>query len=219
MSADVLIQVRAKAAILILHFSTIIYDEVFFEEVGSKLGGSIAEPSWFSMKRHLINAGRVIFLKKGDFSSEEIHIDLIQLVSNLLVQIHALRESLLKHQTVIDGIMVSLPNLTVKTNREAPKFTDESGQTPETGSDCQARNEIPVNVKAVDPIKAIFELPPRQVEVLNLISQGFTYKEIAEKLFITERTVKYHMKEILVKLQLKSRSQAIALIRKLKFTK
>lgn len=53
-------------------------------------------------------------------------------------------------------------------------------------------------------------LTARQVEVLQLVVQGLSYKEIASSLFITERTVKYHMQEILQKLHLQNRSQVIA---------
>ena len=48
------------------------------------------------------------------------------------------------------------------------------------------------------------------MEVLKLIAQGWTNKEIAESLFITERTVKYHLQEILQKLHLRNRTQAVA---------
>ena len=53
-------------------------------------------------------------------------------------------------------------------------------------------------------------LTERQVEVLQKVVDGLTYKDIAGGLFITERTVKYHMREILQKLHLRNKSQAIA---------
>ncbi len=53
-------------------------------------------------------------------------------------------------------------------------------------------------------------LTARQAEVLQLVVQGLTYREIASSLFITERTVKYHMREILQKLHLQNKSQVIA---------
>ena len=53
-------------------------------------------------------------------------------------------------------------------------------------------------------------LSPREKEVLDLVSQGLTNKEVAEKLYVTENTVKYHMKNILDKLHLRNRSQVIA---------
>lgn len=53
-------------------------------------------------------------------------------------------------------------------------------------------------------------LTQRQVEVLQLAVQGLTNKEIADTLFITERTAKYHMSEILQKLHLRNRAEVIA---------
>lgn len=53
-------------------------------------------------------------------------------------------------------------------------------------------------------------LTDRQIDVLQKVVEGLTYKAIADALFITERTVKYHMREILQKLHLRNRSQAIA---------
>jgi two-component system NarL family response regulator len=52
-------------------------------------------------------------------------------------------------------------------------------------------------------------LTQRQVEVLQLVGQGLMYKEVGAQLFLTERTVKYHMGEILTRLQLKGRREAI----------
>ncbi len=53
-------------------------------------------------------------------------------------------------------------------------------------------------------------LSPREREVLDYVSQGLTNKEVAERLYISENTVKYHMKRILDKLHLRNRSQVIA---------
>ncbi|MEZ4617289.1 MAG: response regulator transcription factor [Caldilineaceae bacterium] len=58
--------------------------------------------------------------------------------------------------------------------------------------------------------EAVDALTERQIEVLKYIAQGWTNKEIAETLFITERTVKYHLQEILQKLHLRNRTQAVA---------
>jgi DNA-binding NarL/FixJ family response regulator len=53
-------------------------------------------------------------------------------------------------------------------------------------------------------------LTERQIEVLALVVEGRSYHEIADALCITERTVKYHMKEILQTLHLQNRTQAVA---------
>ncbi len=53
-------------------------------------------------------------------------------------------------------------------------------------------------------------LSSRQMQVLSLVAQGQTYGEVAATIGITERTVKYHMAEILEHLHLQNRAQAIA---------
>ena len=51
-------------------------------------------------------------------------------------------------------------------------------------------------------------LTPRELEVLELIATGHSNKEIAEQLYITERTVKNHVNSILRSLDLRDRTQA-----------
>ncbi|MBK9782352.1 MAG: response regulator [Anaerolineales bacterium] len=53
-------------------------------------------------------------------------------------------------------------------------------------------------------------LTDREREVLDLLAQGLTNKEIAEKLFITTNTVKRHLKAIFEKLDVHTRSAATA---------
>ncbi len=52
------------------------------------------------------------------------------------------------------------------------------------------------------------ELTPREIEVLKLVVEGDSNKEIAAKLGIQENTVKIHLRNILEKLHLKNRIQA-----------
>jgi RNA polymerase sigma factor (sigma-70 family) len=51
------------------------------------------------------------------------------------------------------------------------------------------------------------QLTQREREVLRLIAQGYTYKEIAKELFISAKTVESHVSSVLRKLQLSSRHQ------------
>ncbi|HET8525319.1 MAG TPA: response regulator transcription factor, partial [Actinomycetota bacterium] len=48
-------------------------------------------------------------------------------------------------------------------------------------------------------------LSPRENEVLHLVAKGYTYREIAEKLFISQKTVQNHVQNILTKLHLRKR--------------
>ena len=53
-------------------------------------------------------------------------------------------------------------------------------------------------------------LSPREGEVLQLVAQGASNKKIADSLFISENTVKTHLRNIMEKLHLANRSQAAA---------
>jgi two-component system NarL family response regulator len=53
-------------------------------------------------------------------------------------------------------------------------------------------------------------LSPRQIEVLTLVAQGLSYREVGARVYLSPRTVKYHMAEIMRKLHLKNRAQVLA---------
>jgi DNA-binding NarL/FixJ family response regulator len=55
------------------------------------------------------------------------------------------------------------------------------------------------------------DLTSREIEVLNQIAGGNRNRDIAEKLFITEETVKVHIKHIMEKLGASDRTQAVAI--------
>ncbi len=52
-------------------------------------------------------------------------------------------------------------------------------------------------------------LTQREEEVLDLLTQGFGYNEVSEKLYISNTTVKTHVNNIFQKLQVKDRTQAV----------
>ncbi|MBC2845413.1 response regulator [Winogradskyella flava] len=53
------------------------------------------------------------------------------------------------------------------------------------------------------------ELSKREKEVLTLLSEGNSYDSIAEKLFISKNTIKFHLKNIYIKLQVNSNIEAV----------
>jgi DNA-binding NarL/FixJ family response regulator len=52
-------------------------------------------------------------------------------------------------------------------------------------------------------------LSQREIEVLRSVSEGCSNKAVADRLFISEETVKGHMKSIMAKLEAKDRTQAV----------
>jgi DNA-binding NarL/FixJ family response regulator len=55
------------------------------------------------------------------------------------------------------------------------------------------------------------DLTTREIEVLRKVAQGNRNRDIAEKLFISEETVKVHIKHIMEKLSARDRTEAIAI--------
>jgi DNA-binding CsgD family transcriptional regulator len=59
-------------------------------------------------------------------------------------------------------------------------------------------------------------LSERELEVLQLISEGLSNLEIGEKLFLAETTIKTHVSNLFVKLDVKRRTQAVTRAKALK---
>ena len=71
------------------------------------------------------------------------------------------------------------------------------------------REETERKEAAYDEENLLDALTPREEEVLQLLTQGVTYKGVAGKLFISETTVKTHVNNIFQKLQVSDRTQAV----------
>jgi DNA-binding NarL/FixJ family response regulator len=50
----------------------------------------------------------------------------------------------------------------------------------------------------------------REIEVLQLVSEGLVNREIGDRLYLSEETVKSHVRHLLAKLQARSRAHAVA---------
>lgn len=68
-----------------------------------------------------------------------------------------------------------------------------------------------IDFKKVDEL----ELSKREYEVLKEVAAGLSNKEIGEKLFLSESTIKTHVSNVLVKLDAKRRTQAIQIAKEL----
>lgn len=74
----------------------------------------------------------------------------------------------------------------------------------------RAYKEIEQSNKDLEMAYKVVNLSKRELDVLRLISEGKSNKEIADTLFLSESTIKTHVSSILRKLNLKSRSEATA---------
>lgn len=75
-----------------------------------------------------------------------------------------------------------------------------------------------VSRKMVDLVQhstKISFLTDRENEIVSLLTQGYTYKRIGEKLYITASTVNFHIQNIYFKLNVKSKSEALVKIKEL----
>jgi DNA-binding CsgD family transcriptional regulator len=74
---------------------------------------------------------------------------------------------------------------------------------------------VPVLVRASQPFvvdearRDKFGITPRELEILGLIAAGLSTREIAEKVFVSENTVKTHSSRLFDKLGAKRRTQAV----------
>ena len=96
---------------------------------------------------------------------------------------------------------------------------DEVAQAIRVVSDGQSLISPSMAVKLLDEFKQMSRsdrqqvptprLTERELEVLKLVAQGLNNREIAKRLYISENTVKNHVRNILEKLQLHSRMEAV----------
>jgi LuxR family maltose regulon positive regulatory protein len=84
----------------------------------------------------------------------------------------------------------------------------------------QPHPELPTSPSSLrlaqEPVSPLLDpLSEREQEVLRLLAQGASNQEIAEQLVVTPATVKFHVSNILSKLQASNRTQAVARARSL----
>jgi DNA-binding NarL/FixJ family response regulator len=95
----------------------------------------------------------------------------------------------------------------VKTIRSV--YRGESICTPEMTASLFTRIAELAGERIPEVPKSAIKMTGRELEVVNLIAEGLSNKEIAKRLFIETQTVKNHVHNILDKLQLHSRLQAV----------
>ncbi|WP_350284531.1 LuxR C-terminal-related transcriptional regulator [uncultured Croceitalea sp.] len=94
-------------------------------------------------------------------------------------------------EMVISGVAITFLCIGIYLNKKSL----QNDKTPKSGIDLNKVKKL--------------GLSNREYEVLLEISKGLSNKEIADKLFVSESTIKTHVSNILVKLDAKRRTQAI----------
>lgn len=87
--------------------------------------------------------------------------------------------------------------------------------------EVQVEVPVPIEVRVPAPAGTPFErdvarvrelgLTPRELDILEVVAAGLSNKEIADRLFVSENTVKTHAARVFAKLGAKRRTQAVQL--------
>jgi NarL family two-component system response regulator LiaR len=102
--------------------------------------------------------------------------------------------------------------LGVKLTRKKPEVVIREVAVPVP---VEVRVEVPVRVQADTPFAvdtaqvAKLSITPRELEILGWIARGLSNREIADRLFVSESTVKTHSNRLFDKLAAKRRTQAV----------
>ncbi len=96
--------------------------------------------------------------------------------------------------TLVEGIRVIAAGDALLAPSVTRRLIDQFAKTPEPDK---------------PPAEALKVLSERELEVLTLVAKGLSNSECAEQLFLSEGTVKTHVKRIYTKLDLRDRTQAV----------
>jgi DNA-binding NarL/FixJ family response regulator len=138
-------------------------------------------------------------------------------VNEALHQITGLAHGVWEHTPFAPGIVALRTRLDEESVASARKdgYALPLQQMAEVALEVLDQTAAGASVGRVEPkgVSSHGALSRRELEVLQLVAEGFSDREIAGRLFITERTVRYHLTSIFSKLGADNRTQAVALAR------
>jgi DNA-binding NarL/FixJ family response regulator len=92
------------------------------------------------------------------------------------------------------------------------RYLDHSRRFDEVAARRNGRSASAEVIPLTPPLRELEQEPTmREIEVLQLISDGLVNREIGQRLFLSEETVKSHVRHLLAKLQARSRAHAVAI--------
>ena len=106
-------------------------------------------------------------------------------------------------RTAAHGQVLLQPDIASKVFSALPTSSvNTSSSLPKTASSTPSSDYI-------DATMLVEQLTEREREILALIAQGASNRQVAERLYVTEGTIKNHMSSILGKLGVRDRTQAV----------
>lgn len=124
-------------------------------------------------------------------------------------RVHALRSH---GEAVVDDSGEPIRLIGIVQDITDAKLVQEALQS--TSADLERRatelQQLALRTATEPPPTPHAPLTPRQLEILRLIAQGLTNAAIAERLVVTEGTIKWHVKQILAKTASSNRAEAVA---------
>ena len=110
------------------------------------------------------------------------------------------------HAYVLKGVAARELNTILHT-----VYAGEGYVTPSLAASLLSEMKSPVKEKQPTKVDSFDELTDRERQILELIADGTSNKEIGQKLFLTEKTIKHYVTNILQKLHVSNRVQAALL--------
>jgi len=92
------------------------------------------------------------------------------------------------------------------------RYLDHSRRFDEAAARRSPEDQDGEVIPFTPPLRELEQEPTmREIEVLQLISDGLVNREIGVRLYLSEETVKSHVRHLLAKLQARSRAHAVAI--------
>jgi DNA-binding NarL/FixJ family response regulator len=116
-----------------------------------------------------------------------------------------------ENEKIFDSLMAGASGYLIKRTQPA-QIIEAIAEVHRGGSPMSgqiARKVVQYVQQLKQPAPDDAKLSPREQEVLNLLAEGFHYKEIADKLSISLETVRVHIRHVYEKLQVHSRTEAV----------
>jgi ATP/maltotriose-dependent transcriptional regulator MalT len=134
----------------------------------------------------------------------------LEIALSLFVQLGMPLEAARTRQAVGELLGESEPRVAVAEVRAALDTFEELGAARDADAAAAFLRSLGVKAARRGPRGRLGALTKRELEVLSLLGEGLSNPEIAERLFLSRKTVEHHVASVLRKLDLKNRAEAAA---------